>query len=44
MVYFRTTPCDTSASVRDPATALVKAMNIDEKFNQTGNTSPVSES
>src|SRR5436305_5236358 len=34
------TVCDTSASVRDRATALVKAMNINEKFNQTGNTSP----
>src|SRR3954447_19120490 len=34
------TVCDTSASVRDRATALVKAMNIEEKFNQAGNTSP----
>ena len=36
----KNTVCDTSASVRDRATALVKAMNIDEKFSQTGNTSP----
>ena len=32
--------CDTSASVTDRATALVNALNVDEKFNRTGNTSP----
>ena len=34
------TVCDTSASVTDRATALVNAMNVDEKLNRTGNTSP----
>jgi len=34
------TVCNTGASTIDRATALVNAMNMDEKFNRTGNTSP----
>ncbi|KIW84728.1 hypothetical protein Z517_00116 [Fonsecaea pedrosoi CBS 271.37] len=34
------TVCDTSASVADRARALIGAMDLDEKFNLTGNTSP----
>lgn len=34
------TVCDTSASVIDRATALVNAMTLAEKFNNTGNTAP----
>ena len=34
------TVCNTSASVIDRATALVNAMTLAEKFNNTGNTAP----
>ncbi|KAL1633914.1 hypothetical protein SLS58_010858 [Diplodia intermedia] len=32
--------CDSSASPRDRATALVNELTLEEKFNNTGNTSP----